>query len=1232
MHQSCSLPAWNDLNILQINKEAPRATFFSFPSLGQAARMLNPETPFAESPFYRRLDGSWKFNWVPRPDQRPVNFYREDFDDAPWTSISVPSCVEMKGYGRLWYTNDRPGFEFDEQGQVRPEYAGDERKRHATQPWVPDDNNPVASYRTQFELPADWLPDRRVFIHFGGVLSAFHIWINGHYVGYSQDSFTPAEFDITPHLRPGSNLLAVEVYRWCVGSFLELQDMIQVSGIFREVYVYSRPAVHIRDVTVQSTLSQDFLSAELVFQVVLNNRSALSAWQLGVGAHLSEANGEMPHELPLAAGTVSQLAAGAESVITLKARLDEPELWSPERPNLYQLYLVLRTAAGDCIETLRLDLGFRHFSMDKRQLQLNGRRFWIRGVNRHEWCPQNGKTVAYDLMVRDIELLKQHNINLVRTSHYPNDPRWYLLCNRVGIALIDENNHESHGFLEQIPTENEVWVKPSVYRMTHMVQRDKNHPSILIWSIGNESGNYFNRSHAAMVAACRAMDPTRPIMCESGTRDRAAAAELGRVKDSTDFVAPMYGGIDTMNWYLGLPNETRPFFFCEYSHAMGNSIGSLQDKWDMIFARADEGLNGGCIWDWVDQSLHLPLPDGTQTPFLADGRDLGTEPTAGAFCMNGVVFADRSTSPKSQEVRKVYQPVGIASHHPSSGRFTLWNRHTTLNLAEFDLRWELHGDGIVVASGELPPQLLEPGQKSDVTIPFSIPNPSGAAEYHLYISVSLRAPLTGLPAGHVIAYEQFPIPHKAAPLAATSRTLGQVNLKTTADTVTVSAASTVLRFSRANATLDSLQFGGRECLSAPPRLDLRSATVDNHQNFTGSYRAAGLDKLEPRHSELTILESSADRVRLLCARPWVNSNGNGFFDRCAYTIFPDGSVCVDHIVRRANDLDNRVWLPRVGVAMQLKPELDRMTFFGRGPDDNWPDRKESALVGRYSKPVIDEFVPYPKCQDQGNHEDVRWLALQRADESGLLVVAPTALSMSALPWTQEELAMAHHPHLLPPVHTTELRIAARVCGLGNASCGSAPLPRYFVTSDHGVTFSYWIRLLPAGMDPGHLARESEPANAHYILLDEADSQSIPSLLPAHPRGVCISTGLPLELSSRDPGMSAPCTATTWMNGESSFRTLQESAPWALLDLGSEETLTGAIIENRLDLRGRQRAATLTLWTSNDRRQWVEQWRAVDTPARWHITFAAAVKARYVKIGLREINTLTLRGIALYGSA
>lgn len=1233
MSDTSTKPAWNDQSVLDINKEKPRATFFSFPSLQHATRTLNPETPFAESPYYKRLNGDWKFNWVPRPDQRPVDFYRQDFNDSAWGTIPVPSSVEMKGYGKIWYTNDRPGFEFNEKGETRPEYSGDERDKQATNPTIPYDNNPVSSYRTTFEIPQDWLMDRRVFIHFAGVLSAFHLWINGQHVGYSQDSFTPAEFDITPYMKPGHNLLTVEVYRWCVGSFLELQDMFQFSGIIREVYIYSRPAVYLRDVVVRYQLHDGASSADISINATLANRSNLTAWNLSIEAHLSEPNGEQPHEMALCAAPLASLEPGSGPSVTLRALINDPILWSPERPNLYQLYITLRAPNGGCIEVIRLDLGFRSFTAHNRRLYLNGHRYFIRGVNRHEWCPWGGKTVPYETMVKDIELMKQLNINTVRTSHYPNDSRWYLLCNRLGIALIDETNHESHGFCAHLPREHENWIAPSVYRITNMIERDKNHPSVLIWSVGNESGNYFNRSHAAMAEAARKLDPTRPVMCESGTQDKEAAARLGRVNDTTDFVAPMYGGIDTMNWYLGLPNETRPFFFCEYSHAMGNAIGSLHDKWNMIFENADIGLNGGCIWDWVDQAAYFRRPDKPGEYYFADGRDLGTNPTAGAFSMNGVIFADRTTSPKSQEVRKVYAPIGISSKNPNSGKFTIWNRHSSLNLSEFEGRWELLADGVMVASGTMAPQYLAPSERTDVHVPIALADLPDANEYHVTLSYVTKDALIGIPAGHVVAYEQFPLAHEAKRLTRPKPNNGDtVDLRDTVDHITLDAKSVQLRFAKASAALEGLTLNGRDVFTAAPRMDIRSATIDNHQGFLWASRDAGLDKLELKVPVLTILESTAERVRILCSRAWVTPQGNGMFEEATYTLFADGALCVDTTIRRANDLNNQTWIPRIGVCMGISSSLSRLTILGRGPDDNHPDRLCSALVGRYSKNVVDEFVPYPKTQDQGNHEEVRWLALQGDDDNGLLITAPVPLSMAVLPWTQEELAAADHPYMLPPSRMNELRIAAKVCGIGNASCGSRPLQQYFLTTDRPASFSYWIRPLSAGIDPNVLARQEEPLAAHYVVLDDADSVTIPSLLPPPPPGVCISTGLPIELSSRALNWPGPCTATTVMNGDGAFRTLQEESPWLIVDLGQPKNVTGVIIKNRLDPRGQTRSKTLTLWTSEDRHTWDEQWRATpEISIRWHVTLQAPVKARYIKLGLREVQTLCLRGLQVFAT-
>ena len=631
---------WENPEMVGRNKEPGHCTLTPF---GDAESAMCGKRE--SSQYYKSLNGMWKFNWVIKPAERPMDFYKVGFDDSGWKEIDVPSNWEMRGYGRPIYIN--AGYPFP-------------RKP----PYIDNDYNPVGSYRTTFTIPEEW-EGREVFVHFDGVMSAFYLWVNGKSVGYSQDSMTPAEFNITRYLRKGENVLAAEVYRWCDGSYLEDQDTWRLSGIYRDVYLFSTPKLHLRDFFVRSELDENYKDAKLMVTAKVKNYSDRKAGGAEVELKLLDAETKEPILAEVKARADGSIAAGEEREINIEADVSEPKKWSAEEPHLYIVLLTLKDSGGEMLEVERCNFGFRKVELKGGQLLVNGKAIYIKGVDRHEHDPDEGRAIRCSLMMKDIKLLKQNNINTVRTSHYPDKPAWYDLCDKFGIYLIDEANIESHGMgHHKNPIANDPkWKKAHMERVMRVVERDKNHPSVIIWSLGNEAGDGTNFEAASEWAHNR-------------DKSRLVQYEPGREKPYTDIVCPMYSSITYIRRYAR-EERNRPLIMCEYAHAMGNSVGNLQDYWDVI--EEYKHLQGGCIWDWADQGLRKKDANGKE--FWAYGGDYGEKKHDGNFCCNGIVMPDRKPNPSLYEVKKVYQNIKVKEVDLAEGKMFVHNKYIFKSLS-----------------------------------------------------------------------------------------------------------------------------------------------------------------------------------------------------------------------------------------------------------------------------------------------------------------------------------------------------------------------------------------------------------------------------------------------------------------------------------------------------------------------------------------------------------------------
>jgi beta-galactosidase len=705
------LEDWENPAVLSRNTEPPHATYVPFDSVEEAA-LGDP----ARSPYRLSLDGSWKFKWVPKPADRPVGFQDETYDVGAWEDFPVPANWEPRGFGLPIYIAEGMPF------------AGDP-------PFVPRDDNPVGSYRRTFTVPDSWR-GRQVFLHFGGVNSAFHVWLNGKDLGFSQDSKTPAEFNITGFLRPGSNTLAVQVYRFSVGSWLEAQDMWRISGIERSVILFSAPDVMIRDFEIGASLDDAFRDGTLRVRTKVRNSRKTEAAGFTLGVDLLRPDGSKVFAAPLS-GSMS-IAPGAESVSVIEAAFPSPLRWTAETPNLYTMVLSLRDPGGRVIEAVSCKTGFRSVEIRDGRLMVNGVPIRIRGVNRHEHDPLTGKVMSEKRMIEDIRLMKEFNINAVRTCHYPDDPRWYDLCDRYGLYCVDEANIESHGVSfdpDKTLANKPEWGAAHIDRTRRMVERDKNHPSVIIWSLGNEAGDGIN--FQATYAWIKTRDATRPVQYEPA-----------KLNAHTDIYCPMYAPIPRLTEYASKP-QTRPLILCEYAHAMGNSVGNLQDYWDVIYAHPQ--LQGGFIWDWVDQGFLKKDAEGRT--FWAYGGDYGPPgtPSDKNFCCNGLVLPDRKPHPHAFEVRKVYQNIKTAPENLESGTVRIENRFDFTNLVDYTGSWRIEGEGRTIAGGDLPSIDLAPHESRTIRLDLPKFPPEPGIEYFLTVSWKTKRAAPLLPAGHEVA-------------------------------------------------------------------------------------------------------------------------------------------------------------------------------------------------------------------------------------------------------------------------------------------------------------------------------------------------------------------------------------------------------------------------------------------------------------------------------------------------
>ncbi len=998
---------WENPLIYEMGTLDPHAHYLPYQS--EAAALTFDQT---KSDRILSLNGQWRFLFAKNPEGAPVKMHEVKFNDSKWDHIEVPSNWQLQGYGRPIYLNINHPFPADP-------------------PFVPKDENETGCYRKAFEVPEGW-SDKQVILHFAGVQSAMYVWANGERLGYHQGSMTPAEFDVTPHLKEGTNTLAVKVIRWSDGSYIEDQDTWRLSGIYRDVYLYAVPKVHIGDfhVKTQPELGAEAGRFELRTRLV-NFADAVSAAKK-IRVTLKDAAGTrifshiVSQTNKLGAFVDIRLDPNSELVIDFGIKVRSPKLWSAERPYLYTMTLQLLDEQDQVLEAIARKIGFRSVEVQDGMLLINGKAVKFMGVNRHEIDPYRGRAVTEERMLQDILLMKQNNINAVRTSHYPNQPRWYELCDEYGLYVIDEANVESHQLWNEgrSPAKDEDWEPAFVARGEAMAHRDKNNPSIILWSLGNEAG--YGPNFEAMADAIRGIDPSRPIHYEGrppspprteADKDLPWHRIYNRQLPHFDIISNMYAGPEDVLEFLER-DTTRPVILCEYAHAMGNSTGNLMDYWELFHSH--KRLQGGFIWDWVDQGLYKETADGT--PFWAYGGDFGETNHDENFCMNGLVFPDRTPQPALAEVKKAYQHAGIEPIALRKRLIRIHNRYYFQNLNFLYIHWEVLKEGKVIQSGKVTDLNIRPQSSKRLYVAYTPPASSATQEHVITFSFRLKNATPWAEKGAEVAFDQF--------------VLNKVNPPVQKGT--------------ANASLQGMGKG--------PFLLFTRAYTDNDKggedmSFLAQWKKAGLFTLRPAEMlDQTALEAGQGSSSGEMNFPL--REGNIKVD-WKYEVKEDGRIEVVYDITTSGKVPP---LPRIGSFMELPGKYDQLQWYGRGPHESYQDRKAGARLGLYQSTVASEYVPYSLPQEYGNHTDTRWVTITDSLGNGLKIspLDGQFFNFSAHPYSLRNLTNAQHPYDLKSTGKTYFYIDHQQMGLGGDDSWSPRTRDEYLLTERHYRFGYVI--------------------------------------------------------------------------------------------------------------------------------------------------------------------------------
>lgn len=989
---------WQDPQVNAINRAPMRAAYFAYPT-AEAAQVGRKE----KASNFLSLNGRWKFNWVKNETDRPVDFYQVDFEDQYWVDFPVPGLWELNGYGDPVYKN--VGYAWYNQFRSNP-------------PLIESENNHVGSYRKTFDLPADW-KGQQVYLHVGSATSNLYVWVNGKFVGYSEDSKVAAEFDITKYLKPGKNLIAMQIYRWCDGSYLEDQDFWRLSGIGREVYLYARPTLHIEDIFIIPDLDADYRNGKL-----------------DVTANVSRSGGQVEMELMDGKGKSVEkkiLKPDGKGNIHTVFEVDDPAKWSAEEPNLYTLMLTLKSG-NKVLEVIPQRVGFRKIELKKDlgQIWVNGKPVLFKGADRHEMDPLTGYVVSRERMIQDIKIMKENNLNAVRTCHYPDDPEWYKLCDEYGIYLVCEANIESHGMgygdktLAKVP----AYAQAHLERNQRMVEAFKNHPSIIFWSLGNEAGDGPN--FEACYRWIKERDHSRAVQYE-----RAGEAA------HTDIVCPMYARPGWMESYARNEKKNRPLILCEYAHAMGNSQGGFKEYWDLI--RKYPKLQGGFIWDYVDQGLRGFTPEGAM--IYTYGGDFNLwDGSDNNFNCNGLISPDRVPNPHMYEVKKVYQSIWTTPVDLQSGKIRVYNENFFTDLSDYYLEWQILSDGEAVLSGVVGELKVGPQETKEIQLGYQLPDSD--RELLLDVAYKLKKAKQLIPAGHVLAEDQLTIqPYRHFDASISS---GKQAVQVYEDLVhlVLTTEETRISFDKRNGWISRITVDGLEMLEYGYTLkpNFWRAPTDNDMGAGLQNRFKAWKNPEMKKKEFKV-EQKDNNVRVVVHYdlPALAAQLEMIYD-----INYEGEIRIAEALKVDENKENKPYLFRFGMQMVMPGSFDRIDYYGRGPIENYADRNFSQKLGRYRQTVKEQYYPYIRPQESGTKTDIRWWKLTDVDGRGLMIRSDVPFSASALNYLQEDLddglaKKQRHSGELKPRNLTTLSFDFKQMGLGCIdSWGAWPLQPYLL--------------------------------------------------------------------------------------------------------------------------------------------------------------------------------------------
>ncbi len=1061
-----ALVPWMQPELTGINRLPGRATLLPYATAADALADKHGTKARQIS-----LDGTWRFKVVAQVEDTPATFPTADTSGKTWGDIAVPGNWTMQGYGLPHYTNVRMPF------------------APCVPPTVPT-ANPTGLYRTSFTVPAAW-KGKRLVLHFGGVETCFSVWVNGVAVGLGKDSRLPSEFDITALAIKGVNELAVQVIKWADSSYCEDQDHWRQAGIHRSVMLYATEQTHLQDVFARGAYDHITGAGTLALTV---RAAAVPAKDWKVRVQVVDAAGKALLKKPLEAALPYDLyahTAAVEGVAELSAELPAVQPWSGETPTLYTVVVSLLDAAGKEVEATRTRLGFRSVTIANRELRINGKMVYMRGANRHDHNDRLGKTVGRDLMLRDIQVLKEHNFNAVRCSHYPNDPLWLDLCDEHGIYLIDEADLETHHHFNTL-TNDPRFALAFLDRAMRMVLRDRNHPSVIAWSLGNESG--YGPNHDAMAGWIRHADPTRILhyegaICrvlnrEGWTKATTGVDQWDKGHAATDLVCPMYPSISDLVDHVTTSKDSRPLIMCEYAHAMGNSCGNLAEYWAAI--EGHHGLQGGFIWELLDHGVaavkrngvNAVVKPGEQRQFWAYGGDFGDTPNDVNFCCDGLVWPDRTPHPVMQECKHLFQPLRISSANPANREVTLRSWYDFIDTSHLAGTWELAVGGLCVQSGKLPTLKLAPGATTTIQVPFTVPQTRPGQELHLTLRFRDMRGTALLPKGHEVGWSQVAVPAGAlAPAIRVARSQSAPTIRDSRTELCVTGADFTVVLAKDSGRITTWRSAGRDLLVCGPQLTAWRAPTDNDGikafdmvvGKTGAWMKpvsrwmnAGLHSLNRSCTALQAAAQADGSILITATHAvWGADRSQPITEQQRLVVNADGSLSFAHVFNVAKGLPD---LPRLGVEMEVPAGFEALEFFGHGPHESYCDRRAGAALGRYRSTVSERYVPYIMPQEHGNISGLRWLALRNAQGQGLLAACDGPLDGKATHLSDQQQTAAFHTTDLTPSATTFLHLDVRQRGLGGASCGPDTLEQYRIHPGQVYRLSY--RLVPLAKGDG----------------------------------------------------------------------------------------------------------------------------------------------------------------------